>query len=355
MTSKERVMTALDFRRPDRVPVLCEIWSEVRLAWEQANPDAGESCVDHFLEDIFIAVGNETPYMTQAESLGEEDGYLIERDGWGQVKRRLGDGYFYQQLSYAYDENANLVYGDFDSPLLEERYAGLDARMDQLKQRYCVFAKTGGPYIRTAFMRGEENFLMDMAGDPKLAAELAMRSAMHMAQVGVEEIRRWDLQDTGIWIYDDMAATKGPMFSPATAEVVLAPAWAHMIDAYRAAGATKIIMHSDGNIGPLIDLFLDLGIDGINPVEFHVGLDPVKLRAKYGDRLALLGGLDNAHILPRGDVAEVRAHVLDVLATGRDGGLVLGTHSVAPDISLETMELFRELVLEYGTYPMEWV
>ena len=59
MTSQERVMTALDFRQPDRVPVLYEIWSEVRLAWEQAHPDAEESCTDHFREDIFIAVVKE--------------------------------------------------------------------------------------------------------------------------------------------------------------------------------------------------------------------------------------------------------------------------------------------------------
>ena len=74
------------------------------------------------------------------------------------------------------------------------------------------------------------------SADPTLAAELAMRTAMHLTQVGVEELRRWELQDTGIWIFDDMAATKGPMFSPATAERVLAPAWDYMVKAYREAG-----------------------------------------------------------------------------------------------------------------------
>ncbi len=354
MTSKERVMTALDYRQPDRVPVFMGLWPEFKTAWQQANPDATQTAEDYFLEDIYIAVGDETPYPSQAGELGQEDGYIIERDGWGQTKRRRDGGYFFQQLSFAYDDKANLVYGDFDSPLLEERYAGHDATMEQRKERYCVFAKTGGPYIRTAFMRGEEHFLMDMAGDPALAAELAMRSAVHMAQIGVEEIRRWELQDTGIWIFDDMAATKGPMFSPATAERVLAPAWTYMIDAYRAAGANKVILHSDGNIGPLLDLFVDLGFDGINPVEYNGGLDAVKLREKYGHRLALLGGLDNMVIMPRGDRDEIREHFLHVLSAGREGGFALGTHSVAPDISPETMEYIRDLTLEFGTYPMNW-
>jgi len=354
MTSQERVMTALDYRRPDRVPVYSSFWSEFARAWRDANPDTTESCEDHFLEDISIAVGDETPYMSRAQELGRDGDYVIERDGWGQVKRTRGGGYFYQQLAYAYADDLSLPLGEFDPPDDPARFAGLDRVMARRKARFCVFAKTGGPYIRTSFMRGEENFLLDMARDPALAAELAMRTAVHLTQVGVEEIRRWELQDTGIWIFDDMASAKGPMFSPATAERVLAPAWKHMVDAYRAAGARKVIMHSDGNIGPLLDLFIDLGFDGINPVEFHVGLDPVKLRDKYGDRLALLGGMDNAHILPRGDRAEIKEHVLSILATGRDGGLVIGTHSIAPDISIETMEYVRSLVLQYGTYPMQW-
>lgn len=354
MTSQERVMTALDFRQPDRVPVLLEIWSQVRLAWERAHPDATESCSDHFLEDIYIAVGDETPYPSKAGPLGQDGEYLVERDGWGQTRRRRSDGYFFQQVGFAYDERGRLVFGDFDPPHLPERYASLDAHMSELKRRYCVFAKTGGPYIRTCFMRGEENFLMDMAADPALAAELAMRTAVHLAQIGVEELRRWQLQDTGIWIYDDMASTKAPMFSPAAAERILAPAWKHMIDAFRAAGARKVILHSDGNIGPLLDLFLDLGFDGINPVQYNAGLDCVQLRERYGDRLALIGGMDNAGILPRGNPDEVRAHVLYLLTAGREGGLVLGTHSVAPDISLDTLELIRALVLDYGTYPMKW-
>jgi uroporphyrinogen decarboxylase len=354
MTSEERVMTALDFRQPDRVPVSQSFWSEFRQAWEREKGDSvTESIEDYYLEDVFIAVGDETPYCTRAEELGEDGDYIISRDGWGQTKRTKKGGYFYEQLSYAYDEDAHLIYGEFDPPDLPDRYERLDGQMADLKRRYCVFAKTGGPFIRTYFMRGEVPYLMDMGGDPARAAELTMRTAEHLTQIGLEELRRWDLYDTGVWIFDDMASAKGPMFSPATAEKVLAPAWQYMVDSFKAAGARKVIMHSDGNIGPLLDLFIDLGFDGINPVEYHTGLHPLALREQYGERLALLGGLDNAHILPRGDPAEVREHVLEVLAAGVDGGLVIGTHSVAPDISVGTMELVRDLVLEYGTYPMQ--
>jgi len=52
---------------------------------------------------------------------------------------------------------------------------------------------------------------------------------------------------------------------------------------------------------------------------------------------------------------ELREHTLEVLRASVDGGLVLATHSVAPDISVGTMEYVRELMLEFGTYPTGWV
>ncbi|MEA3400611.1 MAG: uroporphyrinogen decarboxylase family protein [Armatimonadota bacterium] len=352
MTSKQRAMAALEFQEPDCVPVApMSFWGEFQQMW-QDETGSEEDLEEHFLVDIWIAVGNETPWPSLAGELGTHGEYRLERDGWGQVRRVRSGGYFYEQAEVAYDESGALRYGEFEPASLESRYQGIDAVIEERKRRYAVFAKVGGPFIRTGFMRGEQQWLMDLAADPQMAAEMAMRTARHIAAIGLEELRRWDLYDTGIWVYDDMAATKGPMFSPATAERVLAPAWAHLVESFKDAGARKVILHSDGNIGPLLDLFIDLGFDGINPVEYHTGLHPTELRERYGERLALLGGLDNAEILPRGEPQEVREHVLEVLSSGVGGGLAIGTHSIAPDISVATMRLVRELIVEYGQYPL---
>jgi len=353
MTSQQRVMTALDFQQPDYMPFHVDFWPEFVTAWKEAHDNSDDvDLMAHYGVDICIAVGDESTYMTKAATLGHEDGYEIKRDGWGRTTRVKPDAYPMHQIDNAYDENGELKYGDFDPPDLPERYASLDAAMGELKQKYCVFAKTGGPFIRTYFMTGEVNLLMNMAGDKQLAKEQVMRTAEHLAAIGVEELRRWDLYDTGVWIFDDMAATDLPMFSPQTAEEILAPAWGYMVDTYKAAGAKKVILHSDGNIGPLLDLFIDLGFDGINPVEYKAGLDCVKLREKYGDKLALIGGLSNGLILPRGDPEEVNDHILYIMSAGKEGGMVLGTHSIGHDISLPIWELTYETYLQYRDYPL---
>jgi uroporphyrinogen decarboxylase len=180
-----------------------------------------------------------------------------------------------------------------------------------------------------------------------------MRTAEHLTEIGLEELRRWDLYDTGVWIFDDMAATDNPMFSPKTAEEILAPAWGHMVDAFKSAGAAKVIMHSDGNIGPLLDLFIDLGFDGINPVEYKAGLDCIELRERYGERLALIGGLSNGAILPRGDREEIIDHTLRMMSAGKEGGMILGTHSVGHDISIEAWDICFDTYVQYRDYPLD--
>lgn len=347
MTSKERVLTALNFGRPDRVPLTHGFWPEWVERWRQEKdlpPDA--SADDYYQVDTYIAVGDETPYPTLARELKREGDFVYSLDGWGQTKRtRQSVSYFYEQLEFAYDDAGNLKYGDFDPPELPARYAALDAQLERLKQRYCVFAKTGGPFIRTYFMRGEVPFLMDMAADPQKAAEMVMRTADHLLAIGLEELRRWDLYDTGLWVFDDMASVQNPMFSPRAAERILAPAWAKMVSAFKQAGAAKVLLHSDGNILPVLDLLLDCGFDGINPVEYRAGLDAVKLRQKY-PHLILTGGLDNVHLLRHGTEQEIREHTKYILSAAP--GLLLGTHSLGPDISVRNWEVVYETWQEFG-------
>jgi hypothetical protein len=76
----------------------------------------------------------------------------------------------------------------------------------------------------------------------------------------------------------------------------------------------------------------------------------VSLRQRYGRSLALLGGLDNAHILPGGNKAEIERHVLRVLEAGQDGGLVIGAHSIGPDVSVETYDYVHQLILKWRRY-----
>jgi hypothetical protein len=212
-----------------------------------------------------------------------------------------------------------------------------------------VFGKTGGPYLRSTFVRGEEQFLVDIAADTGLARAIADKVGDHLTAVGVEEIRRWSLQETGIWIYDDMAYNRGPMFSPASFERILLPAYRRMIGAYRQAGAKYVFLHSDGDIRPLLDMLVDAGIDGLNPLERRASMHPAEIRKRY-PHLILAGGMCNSDTLINGPVEKVRAEAGEIIDLGRDGGVIIGTHSLSPEVPIENFIAYHDMCRTYGKF-----
>ncbi len=346
MQSKERVLAALEFRRPDRVPIYDSYWPEFVQAWRRHKGLPEETSIsEYYRNDIEIVTPREEPFPSRAGRVEEGAGWSLDRTGWGATVRHRADAKFAEVLDVALPDKSRLDDLEFESPALTSRYRPV-GEVEKLKARRCVFVKTGGPYLRTSNLRGTEQWLMDLAEDASFAHDLAMRVTRHITAVGLEALRRYDLYDTGIWFFDDMASNLGPMCSPRTFERVFYPCYQWMCDQYRAAGVKHILLHCDGNLEPLLDMLITAGIQACHPLEPKAGMDVVRLRARYGERLAFVGGLDNAHIMVSAPLDELEAHVRRILAIGRDGGLVIGGHSIGPDIAVERYDRVNRLILE---------
>ena len=348
MTSEERVLAAFRFEKPDRIPVMDQFWA-FPDSWRQRLGDPAD------LTDIVKYIPDETILPSAAGKLKEEDGWIYEVDGWGRTARRRQDAYFTEVLRAPLEGEVDIDGFRFESPELDSRYlrggspSEFEAWMKGQRAKYCVFVKTGGPYLRTTFARGETQFLLDMAGDPPLAKALADRIGDHITAVGVEALRRSGLHETGIWIYDDMAHNGGPMFGPGTFEQVLLPAYRRMIRAYRDAGAKYVLLHSDGDIRPILDMLIDAGIDGLNPVERRAGMNMADLRSR-DPSLILTGGMCNSDTLVNGPVSRIEAEALEIIDLGREGGVVIGTHSISPEVPLENYVAYRRVCATYGIF-----
>lgn len=189
---------------------------------------------------------------------------------------------------------------------------------------------------------------MDLVSDKSFAKALVEKVATNRVSIGLESLRRGNLYDTGVWIYDDMGANEAPMFSPKIFEEIFLPVYISMVSTLKEAGARKVILHCDGNIVPFLDMVIEAGIDGLNPVEPKAEMNILELMKKYGDKLSYIGGVDNASVLPSGDKEKIKRHILPILEAGREGGIVIGTHSIGPDISVETYDFYHSLVRKYG-------
>jgi len=343
MSVHDRIVAAFSFQPPGRVPTFDSFW---------VYPDAWRERfgAPELLTDMEIWVPDESMYPTRAHFVKEEDGWIYEVNPWGALIRRRPGGYFTETLEVPIPEGTDPEDVRFDDPLMGSRYLQGEAteaetlrRLAETKRIHGIFGKTGGPYLRTTFVRGETQFLVDMASDPALARALAEKVADHLIAIGREQLRRWDLADTGIGIYDDMAHNRGPMFSPASFERILLPAYRRMVRAYKDAGARWVFLHSDGDIRPILDMLVDAGIDGLNPLERRAGMAIEEIRKRY-PRLVLTGGMCNTDTLLNGPVGRIRDEARRILDLGRDGGIVIGTHSISPEIPPDHLAAYLEEV-----------
>jgi len=355
MNSSERVMAAIEFRLPDRLPR----WDAFDIfgsfpqrwrAWRGVTGDANPA--DYYQIDIGMVMSDEGPFFSLAQELRQEGAYQIVRDGWGRTIRQApGQAYFMKTLETVLDDPANLDRLKFEDPADDLRFDGYLERIASERQvGRLAFSKVGGIYCRAQFMRREDRLLVDMATDPGFCRALFERVADHLTRVALEELRRTDSWGTGMWVYDDFASSQAPMFSPAMWEQYLLPRYARMIETLRAQGCQHVFFHSDGNIGPTIELLLEAGFEGFNPLEPRTGLDLVKLRKQYGKRIIFFGGICNTQILPSGDKEAIEKHVRPLIELGRDGGLVIGSASIGDDIAPETYDYYSSLLDRYACY-----
>ena len=95
-------------------------------------------------------------------------------------------------------------------------------------------------------------------------------------------------------------------------------------------GARLFDQDSDGNMNPVIDAFLDAGINCMHPMEPAANMDMVAIREKYGTRLAMYGGIDK-HVLRRSQ-AEIAAELeYKIPPMVRTGGCVIALDHRIPN------------------------
>ena len=114
-----------------------------------------------------------------------------------------------------------------------------------------------------------------------------------------------------------------------------------------------VIYHGCGDVNKILQDYIDIGIDAMNPLEAKANLDAVKLRKQYGLNLGICGN-SNMQVWETGDKEQIKNEVLRKLNAAKGGKYIFQSdHSVASTISGQTYDYFVKLVREYGTYPID--
>ena len=112
-----------------------------------------------------------------------------------------------------------------------------------------------------------------------------------------------------------------------------------------------VIIHSCGFVEPLVPGLVEAGMDCLQAMEVKAGMDLVRLKKTYGDRIAFIGGMD-VRTLVANDRKAIQAELDRKLPVAMEGGgyCLYSDHSIPDQVEYETYKFFVERGLEMGTY-----
>jgi len=212
------------------------------------------------------------------------------------------------------------------------------------------------PFERAYAMQGLEHFLLNMALHPEFAVALLKKNAEHCKVLMGAFLDQLGGNVDIIKIGDDLGTQVSLMISPKMYRQMLKPIHADFIRFIKERTKAKVLFHTDGDVEPLIEDFIEIGVDILNPIQTSAGKmsDLVSLKSKYGGRIVFCGAIDTHRVLPFGTPDEVRAEVKRVIqALGHGGGFMLGpVHTIMGDVPAENVLAMVDAVEEYGQYPL---
>jgi uroporphyrinogen decarboxylase len=352
MTSRQRVLAALQRQPVDRVPY-CELLFDVSVAADLAGGP------EHLTADPRILA----MLRSQNERIRTRGGFMIEPE----LSRAVGrDNVTFWNSLYPFPGpemyllDPDQAYLGYSADGIIRTHADLGKLVfreldDAFWARARSFVANKGDFAACAAVflgidpawhsMGFERFSVALVEDPGLVGEVLGRITDWLARV-VEGLCALDFDF--IWVADDIAFKTGPLFSPRMYRRILLP---HVRKV--AARITKPwVYHSDGNLMPILDDLLGLGMQAIHPLE-PGAMDPALLKRRYGERLAFIGNI-NLDTLCQGTPADVRNEVRERIAQMGPGYgyLLSSSNSIMPGCRPENVAAMVEALAEFGSYPL---
>lgn len=190
---------------------------------------------------------------------------------------------------------------------------------------------------------GFESFALAVHLDPGLIAEMMDRYVDWTLEV-LEAFQALDFDF--VLTGDDIAHKTAPFMSPEFFGDVMYPRMRRVADAIK----RPWIAHCDGNLMPIIEEWLSLGMSGIHPIE-PGAMDIFELKQRFGRRVTLLGNID-INILSLGTPSEVRREVQTKMERLAPGGryVAASSTSIPNYVKPENFRALVEAIEEFGRY-----
>ncbi len=303
--------------------------------WREQGADEREIAMVAFDWDYvpYVECGGDCgPFGTPEPVVLEETGdYLIQRDHLGRTAKLCKAT---ATLPLPLDFPVKTVE---DWQALKPYYLDNAGRVDADVVHDAVTAQRTGAMVR-AEIPGAWDTLRELMGGEKACMAFYLqpdlvRDILHtIRETSVRVLERVQevLTIDQLFVHEDMAGKSGPLIGPDQVNEFIAPYYRACWETASSHGTRLFNQDSDGNMMPLLDAFLECGVNVMHPFEPAAGMDMVAVRQKYGNRLAILGGIDK-HVLRRSKDEIDRELQYKMQPLMQTGGTVFGLDHRIPN------------------------
>ncbi len=382
MTSRERVLKALNFQEADRIPIdlggfqtgihkrayedllkYLGLEEEIEIldpVQQLAKPS--EEILTKFHVDIRYITAHAPQNFKGGIEQNERTGKLWHdlKDEFGVVWSMPDDQQLYMDISHHPLADATINdLKDYPFPKGDDptRFSGIREKALQMRNNTPYAISTGifgVVYEFCWYMRGLERWFIDMMENPAFCEALldqTLKFWMDFSTGFMDAVG--DLVDI-VMIGDDLSGQKGPLFSPKFYRSVVKPRQKKLVQHIKALTHAKIWYHTCGSCNVYIPDLLDNGIDILNPIQISAkNMAPQQLKEDFGTQLVFWGGgIDSQHVLPSAVPEEVKKQVQRNIEAFKPGGgyVFNNVHNIQYGVPPENIAALYEAAYEYGFY-----
>jgi len=408
MNSRERVLKAVNFQKPDRVPIdlggmrasginaavydqlkkragmtgptkihdTMQILAEVELELlehlqaDVVPLDAGD--VEWVGQDAHQGIatrlfsGLEVHFAPQTDIAVEADGSWSLRNATGETFARLPkDGFYFDSVRPIMSSRK------IDPDAFQPIATVPDEKLECMAQRGRYLHENTDKAIlgwgACISMVGLSSLLVDPITQGSLDEWLFM--LMAEKEAAHDMMGRWvdaviaqiELYHQAVGPYcfawgvgsDDAGTQRGEFIAPDLFAEMITPHYKRLCDWVHANTEWKTFLHSCGSIYHYIPAWIDAGIDILNPVQISaVNMEPERLVESFGGKIVFWGGgCDTQQVLPRGTAEEIRDHVrrnLEIFNAKEGGYVFTQVHNIQQNVPPENLEAMFAAAREFG-------
>jgi hypothetical protein len=340
MNSRERVLAVLNGDLPDRLPwienyVSNEVMKgllghenfDVKCSYSQKVEFPGMVRVSPDLRKVIpidnISYDLAPPRFAKTEKLGGHDNIT-----GGLVKTK---------------DDLKLL-DSLPDPDDETLYRPAEEFLNRYKEDSAAIITVRSGLGNTYLSMGIDHFCMSIVTDPEFVKEILWRFSNWTKRVvqNVQELP-FDL----FFNPDDIGFGAAPMISPKHFREFCVPVMKNVFDEMK----LPFVYHSDGNIMPMMEDIISLGVAGVANME-PGPMDIVKVKQIYGSRITIIGNIDLHYTLTKGTVKETKQEVRERIRALAPGGryILASANSLPKYVKPENVRAMGEALIECGDY-----